>query len=200
MKRKAIFGGTFDPIHNGHMHIAYEALYNLNLDLIIFIPSGNPPHKIQRKVTEGKIRYEIVKSTIEDEIRFDISDYEINSTELSYTYKTLKHFNTLEPNTKWFFITGADSLIDLESWRNVKGILENCTLVVFTRPGYSLEEIKKQKKNIEEKYNTDIIFLNMPVIDISSTIIKKKISENKNVKYLLPYEAYKIIKKLNLYK
>jgi len=198
--RKAIFGGTFDPIHNGHMHIAYEALYNLNLDLIIFMPSGNPPHKVRRKVTEGKIRYEIVKSAIKDEIRFDISDYEINSNELSYTYKTLKHFNTLEPNTEWFFITGADSLIDLESWRNVKGILENCTLVVFTRPGYSLEEIKKQKKNIEEKYNTDIIFLNMPVIDISSTIIKKKISENKNVKYLLPCEAYKIIKKLNLYK
>ena len=198
--RKAIFGGTFDPIHNGHMHIAYEALYNLNLDLIIFMPSGNPPHKVQRKVTEGKIRYEIVKSTIEDEVRFDISDYEINSNELSYTYKTLKHFNTLEPNTEWFFITGADSLIDLENWRNVRGILENCTLVVFTRPGYSLEEIKKQKKNIEEKYNTDIIFLNMPVIGISSTIIKKKISENKNVKYLLPYEAYKIIKKLNLYK
>ncbi|HAG43603.1 MAG TPA: nicotinic acid mononucleotide adenylyltransferase [Clostridium sp.] len=190
MMRKAIFGGTFDPIHNGHMHIAYEALYNLNLDLIIFMPSGNPPHKIRRKVTEGKIRYEIVKSAIKDEIRFDISDYEINSNELSYTYKTLKHFNNLEPNTEWFFITGADSLIDLESWRNVKGILENCTLVVFTRPGYSLEEIKKQKKNIEEKYNTDIIFLNMPVIDISSTIIKKKISENKNVKYLLPCEAY----------
>lgn len=198
--RKAIFGGTFDPIHNGHMHIAYEALYNLNLDLIIFMPSGNPPHKVQKKVTEGKIRYEIVESAIKDEARFDISDYEINSNELSYTYKTLKHFNDLEPNTEWFFITGADSLIDLERWRNVKGILENCTLVVFTRPGYSLEEIKKQKKNIEEKYNADIIFLNMPVIDISSTIIKKKISENKNVKYLLPYEAYKIIKKLNLYK
>ncbi len=198
--RKAIFGGTFDPIHNGHMHIAYEALYNLNLDLIIFMPSGNPPHKTQRKVTEGKIRYEIVESVIKDEARFDISDYEINSNELSYTYKTLKHFNDLEPNTEWFFITGADSLIDLERWRNVKGILENCTLIVFTRPGYSLEEIKKQKKNIEEKYNTDIIFLNMPVIDISSTVIKKKISENKNVKYLLPYEPYKIIEKLNLYK
>ncbi|WP_291579145.1 nicotinate-nucleotide adenylyltransferase [Clostridium sp. UBA6640] len=200
MMRKAIFGGTFDPIHNGHMHIAYEALYNLNLDLIIFMPSGNPPHKTQRKVTEGKIRYEIVESVIKDEARFDISDYEINSNELSYTYKTLKHFNDLEPNTEWFFITGADSLIDLERWRNVKGILENCTLIVFTRPGYSLEEIKKQKKNIEEKYNTDIIFLNMPVIDISSTVIKKKISENKNVKYLLPYEPYKIIEKLNLYK
>lgn len=198
--RKAIFGGTFDPIHNGHMHIAYEALYNLNLDLVIFIPSGNPPHKTKRKVTESKIRYEMVKSTIKDEEKFDISDYEINSSELSYTYKTLKYFSTLEPNTKWFFITGADSLINLESWKNVKGILENCTLVVFTRPGYSLKEIKKQKKKLEEKYNADIIFLNMPVIDISSTTIKKKISENKNVKYLLPYEAYKTIKELNLYR
>ena len=198
--RKAIFGGTFDPIHNGHMHIAYEALYNLNLDLIIFIPSGNPPHKTKRKVTEGKIRYEMVKSTIKDEAKFHISDCEVNNSELSYTYKTLKYFSTLEPDTKWFFITGADSLINLESWKNVKGILECCTLVVFTRPGYDLAEINEQKKKIEEKYNADIIFLNMPVIDISSTTIKKKISENKNVKYLLPYEAYKIIKELNLYK
>lgn len=197
--RKAIFGGTFDPIHNGHMNIAYEALYNLNLDKVIFIPSGNPPHKNPKKVTEAKFRYDMVNAVIKNEKKFEISSYEIENNDISYTYKTLQHFNEIEPYTKWFFITGADSLIQLESWSNVKEILKYSTLIVFSRPGYTVKEIENQKNYIEEKYNTNIIFLDVPLIEISSTSIKRKLQENKNVTYLLPYEAYKIIQKYNLY-
>lgn len=197
--KKAIFGGTFDPIHNGHLHIAYEALYKLSLDKIIFIPSGNPPHKDKKSVTDGSIRYDIVKNVVKDEKYFEISDYEINRKEASYTYKTLEYFKKLEPNTNWHFIVGADSLIQIEKWRNVQGLLKLCKLIVFNRPGYIHEDVEKQKKYIEEKYNAKIIILDVPLIDISSTNIKKKILNGEAIKYLIPVEAYKKILELNLY-
>jgi len=100
--KKAIFGGTFDPIHIGHIHIAYEALYNLELDEVIFMPNGHPPHKRNRLVTEEKFRYEMVSRAIEGEEKFSINDFEIKSNSLSYTYNTLMYFNDIEPNTMVF--------------------------------------------------------------------------------------------------
>jgi nicotinate (nicotinamide) nucleotide adenylyltransferase len=100
--KKAIFGGTFDPIHIGHIHIAYEALYNLNLDKIIFMPAGNPPHKNKKKITDAQIRYDLVKRAIESEEHFEISDYEINKKENSYTYETVELFSELQRNIEWY--------------------------------------------------------------------------------------------------
>jgi len=198
--KKAIFGGTFDPIHIGHLHIAYEALYNLNLDEIIFMPNGRPPHKRTKVVTEEKIRYKMVSQAIKGEKNFSISDYEIKSEKLSYTYDTLMHFNDLEPDTKWYFLIGVDSLMTLRQWKNIDIILNNCTLVVFSRRGYSKNDVCKMKKNLEEQYGKDIILLEMPLLDISSTEIKKKISQDKVIDYLLPPGVEDIIHKYNLYR
>ncbi|GAA0124327.1 hypothetical protein UT300019_02280 [Clostridium sp. CTA-19] len=197
--KKAIFGGTFDPIHNGHMNIAYEALYKLKLDKIIFVPSGNPPHKDKRNVTDGRIRYDIVNAAINGEKYFEIDDYEIVRDEASYTYKTLEHFKKIESNTDWYFIVGADSLLEIEKWKNVKGLLKLCNLIVFNRPGYDIQDVKQQKKYIEKKYKTKIMFLNVPLVDISSTNIKKKILKGENIKYLIPNEVFHKILELKLY-
>ena len=198
--KKAIFGGTFDPIHIGHVHIAYEALYNLHLDKILFMPAGNPPHKINKKITDAKIRYDLVKRAIEKEINFEISDYEINKKQNSYTYETVELFSKLEPNTEWYFLIGVDSLMDLDNWRNVDRILKSCKLVVYNRAGFTVEEVLKQKHYIEEKFNEKIIFLNMPIIDISSTDIRNNIKKGRDVNYLLPGGIGGIIDKLQLYK
>ena len=198
--KKAIFGGTFDPIHIGHVHIAYEALYNLHLDKILFMPAGNPPHKVNKKITDAEIRYELVKRAIEKEANFEISDYEINKKENSYTYETVELFNKLEPNIEWYFLIGVDSLMDLASWRNVDRILKSCKLVVYNRAGFTVEEVLKQKQNIEQKFHGEIIFLNMPIIDISSTDIRNNIKKGRNVNYLLPCGVGEIIDKFQLYK
>jgi nicotinate-nucleotide adenylyltransferase len=200
MKKKGILGGTFDPIHNGHIHIAYEAMYRLDLDSILFIPSGNPPHKREKEVTDASIRLSLVEKAIEKEKKFSVSDYEVKNEGYSYTYKTLKHFKAEEPLTEWYFITGADCLIELDSWKNVEGIFKNCKFVVFTRSGYKKEELLTQKNLVERKYDKEIIFLDLPIIDISSTVIREKISEGKEVSYLLPWNLQKEIKKLELYK
>ncbi|WP_040195082.1 nicotinate-nucleotide adenylyltransferase [Clostridium culturomicium] len=198
--KKVIFGGTFDPIHNGHIHIAYEALYNLEIDEIIFMPAGQPPHKSNKRVTGGKIRYEMVLKAIEGEERFSVSDYEIKNKGLSYTYNTLIHFNKIEPDTEWFFLVGVDSLMALKTWMNIDIILDNCTLVVFSRSGFLEKNVLEMKARLEAEYNTNIIFLQMPLLDISSTTIKEKIAQHKVVNYLLPYKVERMINKYNLYR
>jgi nicotinate-nucleotide adenylyltransferase len=198
--KKAIFGGTFDPIHIGHVHIAYQALYNLHLDKILFMPAGNPPHKINKKITDAETRYDLVKRAIEGETHFEISDYEINKKENSYTYETVEFFSELESNIEWYFLIGVDSLMDLDGWKNVERILNSCKLVVYNRAGFTVEEVLKQKHNVEQKFNKEIIFLNMPIIDISSTYIRNNIKEGKNINYLLPGGTEEIIDRLQLYK
>lgn len=198
--KKAIFGGTFDPIHIGHIHIAYEALYNLNLDEVIFMPNGRPPHKRARIVTEEKIRYEMVSQAIEGEEKFSISDFEIKSDSLSYTYNTLMNFNHIEPDTQWYFLVGVDSLMTLRQWKNIDIILDNCTLAVFSRTGYTMDDVLKMKMDLEQEYGKKIILLEMSLLDISSTEIKNKISEDKIVNYLLPQGVDKVINKYNLYR
>lgn len=199
MANKGLFGGTFDPIHNGHLYIAREALHTLKLDSILFMPSGNPPHKTNRDKTDASIRYELVKRAIEAEAKFNLSSYEIDNKGLSYTYKTLEYLNLIEPDTKWYFITGVDCLMELDFWKKVDEIFKLCTLVVFNRSGYKKEEIVKQKKAVEEKYNIEIIFLDINPVDISSTNIKNMIKEGKSVSHLLPHNVLSKIIELDLY-
>lgn len=199
MPMKGIFGGTFDPIHNGHLYIAHEALEMLNLDYIVFMPSGNPPHKTKRKKTDANIRYELVNMAIREEKRFLLSNFEINNKELSYTYKTLEYFKRLEPETTWHFITGADCLMELHTWKNVDHILENCRLVVFRRPGYSRDEILREKEKVEKMYQKEIVFLDIVPFDISSSKIKEYVQKGKDVSFLLPANVYNTILELNLY-
>jgi nicotinate-nucleotide adenylyltransferase len=197
--KKGIIGGTFDPFHNGHMHIAYEALEKLNLDKIVFMPTGNPPHKNNNNITDAIIRYNIVEKAIKDERYFEINSYEVLKHGLSFTYETLEYLNEKEPDTQWYFICGVDCLMELESWENVTTILDLCKLAVFIRPGYKEEQIYNQKDKIEKTYNKDIILINLPQMEISSSYIRERIGEGKNISYLVPYSVNKDIKELNLY-
>ena len=198
--KKAIFGGTFDPIHIGHIHIAYEALYNLHLDKVLFMPAGNPPNKIDKKITEAQIRYDLVKTAVAHEPYFEVSNYEINKKEKSYTYETVEFFSKIEPCIEWYFLIGVDSLMDLDNWKNVERILGNCKIIAYNRAGFTRKEVLKQKQHIEQKYSKKVIFLDMPIIDISSTSIRDSIKEGKNVNYLLPRGVESIIHKLHIYK
>lgn len=198
--KKAIFGGTFDPIHLGHIHIAYEALETLELDNVVFVPSGNPPHKLNRNITDSSIRYEMVQMAIRDEKRFQISSYEMDNKNLSYTYKTLEYFNELERDTDWYFLTGVDCLMELNSWKNVCEILKLCKLIVFGRSGYSKTEIKNRKINIEKQYNCEIAYLDAPILEISSTNIRNMVSNNRYPGYMMKDGVYNTILELGLYK
>lgn len=199
MVRKAIFGGTFDPIHNGHLHIAYEALNKLNLDEIIFMPTGNPPHKENLCITDAYLRYKMVQMAIKKEVKFKVSDYEIVSDEVCYTYKTLQHFKKVEPETVWYFLTGADCLVDLPNWKFIDKIFEVANFTVFLRPGYSLDLLHFSKRKIEEKYSTKILLLDVAMLDISSTNIRTFIRNQKDVSLLMPESVLNYALELKLY-
>lgn len=198
MKKVGLIGGSFDPIHLAHLYIAEEAKKTLKLDKLIFIPVGSQPLKIHNKVTKASLRFSMVKSAIRGKDGFTVSDYEIQKKGLSYTYETLEYFK--RENEELYFITGADCLIDLEKWREVERIFKLCILVVFTRPGYNNKELIKQKEYLEEKYDGEIILLELGGLNISSTEIREKIRKRESVITLIPKEVFDIIEKNGLYK
>jgi len=198
--KKAIFGGTFDPIHNGHIYLAYEALRLLKLDKVIFVPSGTPPHKTDKTITDSFIRCELVKNAILNESKFEMNSFEVNSSELSYTFKTLEYFNQLEKTTEWYFLTGSDCLMELHYWKNVRAILELCKFVVFNRPGFDQKQILQIKSEVEKKYKKEITLLEITPLDISSTMIRKKIKSGEEIGEFVPKSVESSIKQLSLYK
>ena len=200
MKKIGVFGGTFDPIHLGHLYIAYEAKRKLGLDKILFIPSGNPPHKQLKKVTDSFYRYKMVEASIKNYEGFEVSDYEVKKHTLSYTFKTLEYLKTLYENSEIYFITGGDCLIDLETWTNVPRILELCKFVVFNRPGHSKEDFLNQKRIIENRYDKEILYLHLLNLEISSTMIRERVKENLSVEFFVPKDVNDMIKEFKLYR
>ncbi|MDO5517797.1 MAG: nicotinate-nucleotide adenylyltransferase [Clostridium sp.] len=200
MKRYGIIGGTFDPIHYAHLYIAYEAKEQLDLDEVIFMPAGQQPLKAGSNVTDANLRYEMVKEAVKPYDEFSISDYEIEKHGLSYTYKTLEHFKSINKESELFFITGADCLINIEKWKEVSKIFKMCTFVVFARGGIDTNELEIQKNKIEEKYGTSIVVLKLKELEISSTDIRQRIREGKRVDFFIPEKVNDFIIKNNLYK
>lgn len=198
MERLGIIGGTFDPIHLGHIYIAKQAKEKLNLDKVIFMPAGSQPLKVNKKVTKASLRLQMVKKAIQGIGYFQVSDYEIKKEGMSYTYLTLEEFYA--PNRELFFITGADCLMNLELWQGIEKIFKCCTFVVFTRPGYDKLELKKKKIKLEEKYKTNIEVLEVSSPNISSTKIREKIKDNIDVSNFLPEGILEIIKEHGLYR
>lgn len=200
MKRYGMMGGTFNPIHLAHLYIAYEAKSQLNLDKVVFMPAGNPPHKKDTAIIDCKFRYEMVKKAIESYEDFIIDDYEIKKNGYSYTYETLSYLKGKEKDSEIFFIAGADSLMDIEKWKNTEFILKNCTFVAFNRGNYTVDILKEQKEKLIKKYNTNIILLDVVNMDISSSLIRKRIMNDERVDFFLSEQVLQYINKEHLYK
>lgn len=200
MKRYGMMGGTFNPIHLAHLYIAYEAKETLNLDKIIFMVAGNPPHKKDSEVIDSEYRYNMVKKAIEGYEGFEISDYEIKKNGYSYTYETLQYLKMQNDDVDIFFIAGADSLIDIEKWKNPDLILKNCIFVVFNRGEYNKSILEEQRLKLKKKYNAKIEILNISNIDISSSMIRERIANEKRVDFFLPQEVNNYIRKNKIYR
>ncbi|KJZ91453.1 Nicotinate-nucleotide adenylyltransferase [Clostridium sp. IBUN22A] len=202
MKRYGIIGGTFDPIHNAHLYIAYEAKKQLDLDNVVFMPAGIQPFKKENKVTDSELRYNMVKLAIEPYKEFSISDYEIEKFFLLFTYETLEYFKENYNNEKvdLFFITGADCLMSIDKWKNVSKIFSLCTFVVFSRGGFNSEDLSKKKKEVEEKYSCKIVILELKELEISSTDIRERVKNGRKIDFFVPEKVNKFILENNLYK
>jgi len=200
IKKYGIMGGTFDPIHVGHLVIAEEIRWKFNLDKVIFVPAGNPPHKDISKITSGEHRYRMTLLATISNSYFDVSTIELEKQGITYTIDTIKELKSLcKNNTEFYFITGADSILELSTWKDVDQLLSMCNFVAATRPGFQLSKIETKVKELESKYNKCIYTVSTPALQISSTDIRNRIREGRPVKYLLPESVEAYIKKHKLY-
>ena len=199
-KKVGIMGGTFDPIHYGHLILAQNALDTFSLDEILFVPSGTPWLKESTKVLSKNKRVSMTGMAIEDNPDFALSTIEIDREGNSYSYETVEELKRLQPKTDFYFIMGADSLLEIERWKNPDRLMTECTLLVAVRDDCDREGLEKQIIYLTDKYQADIKILPANRIDISSTKIRRMIREGKSVRYMLPDQVIRFIQKNHLYR
>ena len=199
-KKVGIMGGTFDPIHYGHLILAQNALDTFSLDEILFVPSGTPWLKESTKVLSKNKRVSMTGMAIEDNPDFALSTIEIDREGNSYSYETVEELKRMQPKTDFYFIMGADSLLEIERWKHPDRLMAECTLLVAVRDDCDREGLEKQIIYLTDKYQADIRILPANRIDISSTKIRRMIREGKSVRYMLPDQIIRFIQKNHLYR
>ena len=187
--RIGILGGTFNPIHIGHLILAEEAYFKLKLDKLIFVPAFMPPHKDSQDIINAKDRLEMVRLAIEDNAAFEVSTYEIDSKKKSYSIDTLREFrNIYGKDAQLCFITGSDSLKDLFSWKNINDIFKISKFIVANRPGYPVKDLPKEADTVV-----------ITPIEVSSEDIRRRLKEGRSIRYLVPEKVRKHIIEHRLY-
>ena len=202
-----IFGGTFNPIHLGHIAMAKEAYLQLKLEKVLFMPAKNPPHKTGQEITDEAARCEMCRLAIQDYRYFEYSDFEIKREGLSYSavpLTLLQEIFTAEygkNNFEIYFIIGADSFYDIEKWYKPEIVLAKCNLAVAPR-----SDERQEKKSLEahrdylcRKYNAQIFLLDAPLVNISSSAIRQSFKDKAPLKEFLNEEVYKYIAEAKLY-
>lgn len=175
-----IMGGTFNPIHYGHLRAAETAREAFGLEKVLFIPSGNPPHKPKGLLAGAEDRYAMVKGAISTNPYFEASRIEIDRVGSSYSVDTLKELKkTYGSQTRFYFIIGADIFPELVTWKNYKVLAGLCEFIVVHRPGYDASE-----GSLTETFT--VHFLEMPLMDISSSDVRERLIKSKSIKYLVP--------------
>jgi len=188
--RVGILGGTFNPVHNGHVTVAKEALARLDLDNIVFVPAYMPPHKDTTELISADDRYEMIELAIGDNEDFHISRFEIERKQRSYSIETINHFIEIYPdNAKLYFLIGADSSVGLGEWKDIDKLLSLCKFVVFDRPGFDKRLDFPEVESLE-----------ITGVDISSTQIRSNIKQNKPITGLVPEPVEDYIISHNLYR
>ena len=186
MKRIGILGGTFDPPHNGHLIIADEVRETLNLDEVWFIPSNEPPHKDKARANTID-RMNMVKNAIQHNEYFKLNTIEIDRLGKSFTIDTMKALKSEHNNCSFYFIIGADMVEYLPNWKNIDALIEIVTFVAVKRPRYTINTVYP------------IIEVDVPIFDMSSSEIRRRIRNSQTVTYLIPPSVNLYIRKRGLY-
>jgi nicotinate-nucleotide adenylyltransferase len=212
--RIGLFGGTFDPIHWGHLRSAEEVSETFNLDRILFIPASIPPHKRGQTATPARDRLQMVRLAAAKNARFRVSTVEISRPGVSYSIDTIRHFAERKgKEDSLFFIIGLDAFREIGSWKNFSEIFPLCDFIVTSRPGSKDSDplrgtgiaVKKlfcydrNRRNYKHWSGTRIFFINLTDIAISASGIRERVKEGKSIRYLVPLGVETYIKKRGLY-
>lgn len=199
VKRVGIMGGTFDPIHIGHLILGECAYEQFHLDKVLYMPSGNPPHKRNREGGTNDQRCEMTSLAVKKNPHFELSLEEMHEMGYIYTSITLGRLRRSHPDTHYFFIMGADSLMYFDSWKDPDVIASLCTIVVAVRDHLPTEELDAKIRDLSEKFNADIRKLSSPNVDVSSSMIRSWIAQGRSCRYYLPDEVAEYIRANRIY-
>ena len=201
MKKIGILGGTCDPVHLGHINLAIDAKAQAGLDKVIFVPAKLQPFKLDKNVTAGEHRLAMIKEAIDGIDGLEVSPYELEAEGISYTYLTVramkKRFGT---DARLYFITGTDSFLKIETWKNAEELIRSCSYIIGTRPGYRKQELDICIERIRRDYNTEVINIDNTQFDISSTEIRKRLESGLPCSDLIPEKTERYITANGLYK
>ena len=213
-QRLGILGGTFDPVHFGHLRTAEEALEAYGFDNLIFMPAADPPHKSNHSITLFKDRWRMLQIAAEDNFRFQLSDLEQTLSGKSYTVITLsKLLESFSTDTELYFLVGMDSFLELHTWWHYRELFQLTHFVVLRRPGFPEEEMEDfLRQRVSDRYRWDeetglyshpdllpIHYLRNTYLGISSTQIRQLLSEGRSIRYLVPQQVMRYIEEKKLY-
>lgn len=193
-------GGTFDPIHFGHLIAAELARTRFTLDLVIFVPTGDPPHKRCRPVSPAEHRYAMAVLATADHPLFQVSRLEMDRPGPSFSVDTLEEIRRrLGPTVDLYFITGADAISDMLTWKDPQRLVDFCHWVAISRPGYSLQDVEAKLGDFYRRHRERFHLLEVPGIAISSTDIRERVRNGQSIRYFVPEAVRLYIQKYALY-
>ena len=188
-----ILGGVFDPIHYGHLVVAREVREELSLDRVFFVPSASPPHKEESSLAPAKDRYRMAVLATRGDPYFSVSSLEIRRPGKSYSIETVKKFQKIYgPEVEIYFITGADAVLEIVTWKDVDELLRLCKFVVVPRPGFDIGKLEK-------RYREQVQVVKVSALQISSTDIRNRLRQGRSVRYLIPERVERYIRRRGLY-
>ena len=202
--RLGVMGGAFDPIHMAHLFTAEEARLQFDLDEVLFMPAGDPPHKV-RRLAPAEFRFEMVSAATASHPRFSVSRFEIDSPGVTYTVDTLEHLKEEgEPDASIYFITGADAVLDILTWKDPVRVLEMATFIAATRPGYDLARLTGLMEELRGKASgvapdPRVLVMQIPGLAISSSMIRERLATGRGARYLVPDSVLQMIERSGVY-
>lgn len=198
-KQVGILGGTFDPIHTGHLILAEEAYASFSLDYVLLMPNGNPPHKPGQVQASMQQRTRMAELATADNPHLQVSDFEKTPQDYHYTYETLEFLTQAHPDTDYYFILGADSLVQFDSWMEPQRICRCCSILAATRDRMETEELEARIRQLSEQFDARIYPLETPNIDISSNQIRERVLSGRSIRYYVPQAVETYIREQGLY-
>ncbi|WP_369397240.1 nicotinate-nucleotide adenylyltransferase [Syntrophomonas palmitatica] len=200
IKSLGIFGGTFDPIHYGHLIAAECARQEFGLERVIFLPAARPPHKNENNILDAGHRLHMVHLAIVGNPAFNLSTLEIERQGPSYTIDSIEYFRSRFPRTEIYFIMGMDSLLIFGSWKEYQRLAGLCRFIVCTRPGYVMDKNNPSLADLPDVLWDNLRALQIPGLDISSSDIRQRVRHGAAIKYLLPSAVEEYIHREGLYR
>ncbi|MEW6183610.1 MAG: nicotinate-nucleotide adenylyltransferase [Bacillota bacterium] len=197
--RLGLMGGTFDPIHYGHLAAAEAVRHELELAKVVFVPAGRPPHKAGHQVSPAVHRMAMVRQAVASNPFFEVSDIEVDRPGPSFTVDTVKEYGRLYPGAEIYFLTGTDAVAEIASWHRFEELLGLCRLTSAIRPGCT-REVQERLARLPESIRCRVHLVEVPAVAVSSTEIRERVYFGKPVKYLLPETVEDYIIRHGLYR